>query len=43
MVEKIMEKYDCSYETAQLYLDLKEEGYSTYEARIMAGLADPDY
>ena len=24
------------------YLDLVEEGYSRYQARIMAGLADPD-
>lgn len=42
MAERIAQKYGCSIETAQLYLDLKEEGYSTYQAKLMAGLADPD-
>ncbi|AJX59693.1 hypothetical protein [Burkholderia pseudomallei] len=26
----------------QRYLDLVEEGYSRYQARVMAGLSDPD-
>jgi hypothetical protein len=43
MAEQIAEKYGCSIERAQYYLDLKEEGYSTYQAKLMAGLIDPDY
>ena len=26
----------------QRYRDLREEGYSDYQARVMAGFADPD-
>lgn len=43
MAQKIAEKYGCSLERAQYYLDLKEEGYSTYLAKVMAGLIDPAY
>lgn len=40
-VSNIMDHYDCSAETAQLYMDLREEGYPMHQALLMAGLADP--
>jgi hypothetical protein len=40
-VPAIMEAYGCSADTARIYMDMREEGYSRYEALLMAGLADP--
>jgi hypothetical protein len=36
-----MDRWGCSAEDAQRYLDLREEGHSTYAASVMSGLADP--
>lgn len=40
-IERVMQMYHCSREGAERYLDLREEGYSKYQAALMAGLADP--
>lgn len=41
-IERLKARYpDMDTETLHLYLDLKEEGYSTHQARLMAGLSDP--
>lgn len=40
-VVNIMQRYSCSAEAAQLYCDLREEGYQQYQALLMVGLADP--
>lgn len=40
-VPNVMERYRCDAETAQRYCDLREEGYPTHQALLMAGLADP--
>lgn len=40
-VPNLIAAYDCSAETAQLFIDLREEGYSTEQALLMAGLSDP--
>lgn len=37
----IMRVYECDYDTAERYCDLRDEGHSVFQARIMAGLADP--
>lgn len=37
-----MRKYGCDQETAQRFLDLREEGYTMYQAKLMSGLGDPD-
>ena len=39
--ERIMNTFNCSAEDAQRFIDLREEGYSTYQASVMAGIADP--
>lgn len=39
--QRIMNTYNCSAEDAQRFIDLREDGHSTYEASVMAGLADP--
>ena len=39
--ERIMAHYGCTAEDAQRFIDLREDGHSTYEASVMAGLADP--
>lgn len=41
-VPSVMEFYGCSAEDAQLFIDLRDEGYSTYQAKLLAGIADPD-
>lgn len=33
---------NASTETLQLYIDLREEGYSAHAAKLMAGLTDPE-
>lgn len=40
-VPNVMEHYDCSLENAQRFCDLREEGYPTHQALLMAGLSDP--
>lgn len=40
-IKKIQEVYQCTFEMAMLYLDLREEGYSRTQALLMAGLTDP--
>ena len=42
-IETVMTRYGCDAESAHRYLDLVEEGYTRYQAVIMAGLADPNY
>ncbi len=40
-VERVAAQLNCSHEDAQTYLDLRDEGYSQHQAKVMAGLADP--
>ena len=40
-IKRVMQMYDCNREDAERYLDLREEGYSKYQAAVMAGLSDP--
>ncbi len=40
--ERIAKERGVSYETANYYLDLREEGYPRYQALLMAGIMDPD-
>lgn len=40
-IESIMRRYRCSQEDAWLYLDMRDEGYSRYQAAVLAGIADP--
>jgi hypothetical protein len=37
----VMRHFDCSAESAQRYIALRDEGYSSFQAAIMAGLSDP--
>lgn len=46
-MERTIENMRKMYPTAsdadlQRYIDLRDEGYSAYAARLMAGLSDPD-
>lgn len=41
-LQRVMETHRCSAETAQRYIDLRDEGYSIYQAKLMSGLIDPD-
>jgi hypothetical protein len=38
-----MEMYKCDFETAERYCDLRDEGHSVYEAKLLSGLCDPSY
>jgi hypothetical protein len=40
-IQRVREFYKCSEEDAVTYLLLKEEGYSTKQAALMAGISDP--
>ena len=40
-IKRVMQMYHCSREGAERYLDLREEGYTKYQAALMAGIADP--
>lgn len=40
-VPNVMQFYGCSAEDAHRFIDLRDEGYSTDQAAIMAGLSDP--
>lgn len=37
----VAQKYGCSLDAARLFCDLREEGYSRFQAELIAGLADP--
>lgn len=41
-VENIMEHFECDEETAQRYIDLRDEGHQRYQAMVLSGLCDPD-
>ena len=41
-IRSVASKFNCTLEDAQNYLDLLDEGYTRYQAKIMAGIADPD-
>ena len=40
-VPNVMQAYGCSAETAQRYVDLRDEGYSMAQAQLISGLCDP--
>jgi hypothetical protein len=40
-VQRIMEQYGCSSESACRFIDLREEGHGVTAAALMAGLSDP--
>ena len=42
-VEAIVAHYGCSTETAQYYIDLRDEGYPQEQALVMAGIKSPSY
>lgn len=42
-VQRLVDQYQTDEETIRRYLDLKEEGYTTYQSNVMSGLSDPDY
>jgi hypothetical protein len=37
----VMQHFSCSADDAQRYIDLRDEGHSSHQAALMAGLADP--
>jgi hypothetical protein len=41
-IPNVMHHYNCTAEDAQRFIDLREEGFDTYRAAVMAGLRDPD-
>lgn len=42
-IERIMAAFRCDREDAVTYIELRDEGYSQYEAAVLAGIRDPDY
>lgn len=40
-LQRVMETYECDPETAQRYLDLRDEGYNYVQAQLMAGIGNP--
>jgi hypothetical protein len=40
-VPNVMRYYACTADDAQRFIDLREEGFSTQQAALMAGLTDP--
>jgi hypothetical protein len=40
-VPNVMAHYGCTAEDAHRFIDLRDEGYSTEQAALMAGLTDP--
>lgn len=43
-LQRVTQHFRCGEENAQRFIDLRDEGYSSYVASVMAGLADPhDY
>lgn len=42
-IENLRKIYPQSTDTdLQLYIDLRDDGHSAYQAKLMAGLTDPD-
>ena len=40
-VPNVMRALNCTAEDAHRFIDLRDEGYSTERAMLMAGLSDP--
>ena len=40
-IPNVMAHYGCTAEDAQRFIDFRDEGYSTEQAALMAGLTDP--
>ncbi len=40
-IPNVMRHYGCTADDAQRFIDLRSEGYSTYQSALMAGLSDP--
>ena len=40
-LERVMLQLGCTEEDAQLYCAFRDEGYDSYQAKLMLGLADP--
>lgn len=40
-VPNVMQHFGCTADDAARFIDLREEGYSTQQAAVMAGLSDP--
>jgi hypothetical protein len=40
-IQRVQELFECSEVDAITYLILKDEGYSTKQAALMAGISDP--
>jgi hypothetical protein len=38
---KVMQRFGCSADSAQRFIDLRDEGYPAHQAALMAGLTDP--
>ena len=41
-LQRVMQQHKCDEDTAQRYIDLRDEGYSIFVAKVMSGLADPE-
>lgn len=41
-VPNVMQHFGCTAEEAQRYIDLRDEGHSSYASSLMAGLSDPE-
>lgn len=42
-VASVMAQFGCDRHDAQRYCDLREEGYPMHQAKVLAGLSDPQY
>lgn len=40
-IPNVMRQYGCTAADAQRFIDLREEGYGTHQAALLAGLSDP--
>jgi hypothetical protein len=40
-IPNVMGHYGCSAESAQRFIELRNEGYGTHQAALLAGIADP--
>ena len=40
-MKRIMRVYNCDAETAQAFMDLRDDGHGLYQAEVMAGVRDP--
>lgn len=41
-LQRVVDWWGCTHDDAIRYLEYREEGYSAYEAGLMAGIRDPD-